>query len=118
MCSLPSATEWGNFYGWVDGMREAGQETSRPAVSGLARDQGRPHGTHATSSATASSDDRADEMGSINYELERLRLRTRALELRRRSADDPRHAAIARVADDPREANTEGGIFPAIFGTV
>jgi len=22
------------------------------------------------------------------------------------------------VADDPREANTEGGVFPAIFGTV
>jgi phosphate transport system permease protein len=22
------------------------------------------------------------------------------------------------VSDDPREANTEGGIFPAIFGTV
>ena len=22
------------------------------------------------------------------------------------------------VADDPRESNTEGGIFPAIFGTV
>ncbi|MBE1043032.1 hypothetical protein IH768_25925, partial [Escherichia coli] len=22
------------------------------------------------------------------------------------------------LSDDPREANTEGGIFPAIFGTV
>ena len=22
------------------------------------------------------------------------------------------------VADDPRESNTEGGVFPAIFGTV
>ena len=28
------------------------------------------------------------------------------------------HNAWKFVADDPREANTEGGIFPAIFGTV
>jgi len=28
------------------------------------------------------------------------------------------HAITAFVTEDPREANTEGGIFPAIFGTV
>lgn len=28
------------------------------------------------------------------------------------------HAFIAFLVDDPREANTEGGVFPAIFGTV
>ncbi len=28
------------------------------------------------------------------------------------------HALAAFILDDPREANTEGGIFPAIFGTV
>ena len=28
------------------------------------------------------------------------------------------HAAVKFVIDDPREANTEGGVFPAIFGTV
>ena len=28
------------------------------------------------------------------------------------------HSAWAFITDDPREANTEGGIFPAIYGTV
>lgn len=131
-----------------------------------------------------------NEIGAVNYELERIRLATRRLELdgktpasdatayerlaERRAALDARYAELAErrralyqelnrdsivvrtvdgqelntplsklvagyrpnqmsllgkslfwfgklwefVADEPREANTEGGIFPAIFGTV
>ncbi|MGJ8690613.1 MAG: phosphate ABC transporter permease PstA [Gammaproteobacteria bacterium] len=183
--------EWGNFYGYVQEVKEFGV----PVVS---------------SDPADASDDRAwlvleerieralalydqieeledDEIGSVNYALERLRLEQRGLELR--GTDTPERLAqldaersewdtlyetlqtrlnqlyddaerdtvvmtamngdsteinVAQIvrayqpnamhignkivvygqklweflSDEPREANTEGGIFPAIFGTV
>lgn len=175
--------EWGVFIGMLTGVREAGQLVSDPDSWKVFQ----------------RSLDRVDELrdeihdlenggiGKVNYRLERLRLKTRGLEL---SAKDDEEALkdienqksslqqeyaeleeqlgrlyqalqqdmvsvstmdgqelelpmatildayrpnqmnltgkIAHffrylwkfVADDPREANTEGGIFPAIFGTV
>jgi len=183
--------EWGNFYGYVQEIKESGV-------------------TVVSSDPASASDDRAwlvleerieralalydqieeledDEIGSVNYALERLRLEQRGLELR--GTDTPERLAqleaersewndnyvilqerlnqlyeeaerdtvvmtamngesteinVAQIvrayqpnamhignkivvygqklweflSDEPREANTEGGIFPAIFGTV
>jgi phosphate transport system permease protein len=179
--------EWGNFYGRLVELRHgekilAGGPAAWPALLAL----------HAEKLAEreAIRDLEKGEIGAVNYEIERLRLDERRLEIdpppaaeleRRRAAiaaalaDREReyHAlaerlfaaraaldaeravmeaadgtrkeipvgAIVRalrpnamgtggklalyasrirefVADDPRESNTEGGIFPAIFGTV
>lgn len=183
--------EWGNFYGYIQEVKESGV-------------------TVVSSDPADASDDRAwlvleerieraltlydqieeledDEIGSVNYALERLRLEQRGLELR--GTDTPERLAqldaersewdtlyetlqtrlnqlyddaerdtvvmtamngdsteinVAQIvrayqpnamhignkivvygqklweflSDEPREANTEGGIFPAIFGTV
>jgi len=176
--------EWGNFYGYLLAVKESGRlvadgEAAWPALQErLAR-------------SSELFDERyrleKKDIGAINYALERLRLKTRSLELKGRldaaaQADlqaeraelDARYQvlekqlvelnqALARdsvvmrasdgreielnlgkivhayrpnamspldklgfyfaklgefVGDDPREANTEGGIFPAIFGTV
>ena len=176
--------EWGNFYGFLLSISENGKvvavsDTAGEALAGrLERavdlfDEIRSIQTH--------------EIGSVNYELERLRLKQRRLELD--GVEDPEaYAAIEKerqalqkdydvqrermttlfdeirrdsmrvetmdgkqidiplekvvrvyypnamglfaklgfyfekiwefVSDEPREANTEGGIFPAIFGTV
>ena len=183
--------EWGNFYGYVQEVKEAGStvaqsDPSNPndsrAWEALQQRIERALGIHAQIETLEE-----DEIGDVNYALERLRLQRRGLELR--GTDTPeRIAAIdAEVAsweanyvilqsrladlyeeidrdtvvmsamndgvteisvseivrafqpngmhlgnkivvygqklweflsDDPREANTEGGIFPAIFGTV
>jgi phosphate transport system permease protein len=176
--------EWGNFYGFIRAVKQDG----RVAVEG-----------DAAAVAVAERLSRAleiheqirhaekDEIGAINYGLERLRLRTRRLELdndidpAKRSDLEAEGKALQAeyeslqqklvdlygqirrdsllvevsggqqvevplqkivrvyypnamnlsgklafyfgklgefVGDEPREANTEGGIFPAIFGTV
>lgn len=177
--------EWGNFYGYVEGLEENGEAVASgddpwPEIAArLERTQAlRERIEHIEK----------DRMGSVNYELEHLRLRTRELELENAPADHPGYAAIAAdraaldaryetlaaelgalyeqigrdtliartttgdvrklpfaklvrvfqpntmglgaklvhyvdkaaefVTDEPREANTEGGVFPAIFGTV
>ncbi len=177
--------EWGNFYGEVTGLAENGE---RLFVEGSPWDEiaERLERKHALKARIE--DIEKHEMGAVNYALERLRLRTRALELEGAAADDPRYADIAAeraaldaryvvfntelaalykdiardqliartidgrevtlgfdtlvrvfapnrmgigeklahyfakigefVFDEPREANTEGGVFPAIFGTV
>jgi len=176
--------EWGNFYGYVDAIKEngnlvvegAGAWTDLPA---------RMERTQAISDELNRLEKK--EIGGINYQIERLRLRERKAELagqkdavfvaeieQERVALQANFAALqakigelnremARdvlvthvaggksveiplakvvrvyrpnelsvvgkaqfylhsvwnfVSGDPREANTEGGIFPAIFGTV
>ncbi len=185
--------EWGNFYGYLRSIKEAGQEVGR--YDGYDK-------SDAYLALWAELDKRIErvldihddildiekgEIGSINYELERLRLKERGLQLdnvtdqrpydeinqRRKELDEqyeglqerlldlytqinrdsltaevstgevveiqlskivrafrPNDMGVGQkilhyfaklwefVSDDPREANTEGGIFPAIFGTV
>jgi phosphate transport system permease protein len=185
--------EWGNFYGYLRSLKENGQV--------VAEHNGYEKNAEyiALWNRFQQSIDRAldlkdqineiekDDIGAINYELERLRLKERALQLKgitdnaRFAEIDNRRAELnqeyevlqeqlldlytqfnrdtftAEVAngtqieievakvvraflpndmslpekvghyfakiwefmsDEPREANTEGGIFPAIFGTV
>jgi phosphate transport system permease protein len=175
--------EWGNFYGYLQGLKQSGQLVSgSDAWEDLQRRLDRVNELR----------DRARELekgriGSVNYRLERLRLKERGLQLAgitegpelaaieqarqalgieyagletelaelndllRRDAVLVRaasgdvvelpmrnlvdayrpntmrlpaklghflHKAWRFIVDEPREANTEGGIFPAIFGTV
>lgn len=185
--------EWGNLYGYLRSLKESGQE--------IARFDGYEQSAEylalwaelnkRVDRALRIHDDILDiekhEIGAINYELERLRLKERGLQLdnvtdqapydainQRRKALDVAYegmqqrlldlyaqinrdsltaevaggkvveiqlAKVVRifrpnamntgdkmlhyaaklwefVSDEPREANTEGGIFPAIFGTV
>lgn len=176
--------EWGNFYGRLLAVKEAGQvvaqnEAARPA---LEKSLARALALHADIKYIE-----RGAIGSVNYEMERLRLRERGLERKGQlDADMQREIAeeragleaeyqslyrelrqlqeqIARdtitvvamngaekeiklsevvqfhfpnelslpqkiafyghqfwlfLTSDPREANTEGGVFPAIFGTV
>ncbi|WP_293266892.1 phosphate ABC transporter permease PstA [Neptunomonas sp.] len=185
--------EWGNFYGYLRALKEGDKLVGQ--YDGYEKT---PEYVALWESVKASIERaliiRKDiyqiekhEIGSINYELERLRLKQRALELKEISDPAPyaeiearrkelntsyeglqqslidlyteinRDTIIAEVSDgqqidiavakivrafrpndmsvgaklihyaekikefvsdDPREANTEGGIFPAIFGTV
>ena len=176
--------EWGNFYGYLLNVKEAGQLVAEgdTAWGELQRRIDRVDQLHAQISRIEKV-----EIGRINHGLERLRLKTRKLELDDRldtaaQADldaeraqwdaeyrvledklvalqqqfnrdsitvrtaDGREQEITLgkvvrafqpnamstpqklmfyfaklwefVSDEPREANTEGGVFPAIFGTV
>lgn len=180
--------EWGNFHGLMTELREGDKVIARgPEAVWKAF-----HPLHAKKLAQREEveDLEKGEIGDVNYEIERLRLKRRALELqdlppaekeRRGAAIDGEIAAreaeyqkladrlfqlreemetgtlvmqtvggevkempvasvvralrpnrmgtldklglyLSRgwelIADDPRESNTEGGIFPAIFGTV
>ncbi|HHI93497.1 MAG TPA: phosphate ABC transporter permease PstA [Gammaproteobacteria bacterium] len=176
--------EWGNLYGYLNAVQEDGQTVAegRNAWESLQQRLQRATALFAQIRALEKG-----KIGSINYGLERLRLRERGLELEnntdpaeRESIKQARAAlnadyaglqqrltdlykAINRdqmtvtvstgetvtvplakvvhayrpnamslpeklgfyvakvwefVSDEPREANTEGGIFPAIFGTV
>ncbi len=176
--------EWGNFYGYLLNVKEAGQLVAEgdAAWGELQRRIDRVDELHAQISRIEKV-----EIGRINHGLERLRLKTRKLELDDRldavaQADldaeraqwdaeyrvledklialqqqfnrdsitvrtaDGREQEITLgkvvrafqpnamstpqklmfyfaklwefVSDEPREANTEGGVFPAIFGTV
>lgn len=180
-------TEWGNFHGFIVEVISAGQPV---AFGEQAWEALLPMLDRAVRLREQAHELERDEIGSVNYRLERLRLAERRLELEglsRQSAPD-RFAAIDAqrerlnaeyaelrerldalraelsrdsvrvrtidgserviplanivrawrpnamslpakvghyfaklwefVSDDPREANTEGGIFPAIFGTV
>ncbi|GGC09976.1 phosphate transport system permease protein PstA [Marinobacterium zhoushanense] len=185
--------EWGNFYGYLREVKEAGQSVGRH--TGYEK-------TQEYLTLWAEFQQRIDrvldireqilsiekkDIGSINYEIERLRLKERSLDLEQ-STDTAAYAkiearrselnaeyeqlqqrltdlyqqinrdtfvaeiadgreveiAVAKIvraflpndmglaakiihyaekvweflSDEPREANTEGGIFPAIFGTV
>ncbi|TBW40571.1 phosphate ABC transporter permease PstA [Azotobacter chroococcum] len=176
--------EWGNFYGYLLGVKESGRLVAEgeAAWAELQQRIERVAELHAQLAALEKKD-----IGRINHGLERLRLKTRALELDGaldaaaqadlaaeraqwdaqyrelegrlvalqqefnrdsilvRTADGreeeidlgkvvrayrPNAMGLGEklgfyfaklwefVSDEPREANTEGGIFPAIFGTV
>ena len=175
--------EWGNFYGYLLNVKEAGQLVAEgdAAWGELQRRIDRVDELHAQIARIEKV-----EIGRINHGLERLRLKTRKLELDDRldavaqadldaeraqwdaeyrvledklialqqqfnrdsitvrTADGREQeitlgkvvrafqpnamstpqklmfyfAAVEFVSDEPREANTEGGVFPAIFGTV
>ncbi len=176
--------EWGNFYGYLDSIKEGDQIIATQPEWALLQH-------YITASAALFDEIRHIEkelIGKINYRMERLRLRERALALDGVAAGAPAYAEIAAeramledeyngftaqlaglhkklhqfsfvatlangekmeinfakvvrawrpntmnladklvfyftklwefIAEDPREANTEGGIFPAIYGTV
>ncbi len=176
--------EWGNFYGYLKQVKHDGQVVAegKDAWAALEASVERAGELRAKMKDLEKSD-----IGAINYELERLRLRTKRLELegedtpenlaqiekekqalneeynhlreelRDYQAQIKRDSAVFQVmdgqekelsfagiisaikpnemnlfnklgayihnfysflVDDPREANTEGGVFPAIFGTV
>lgn len=176
--------EWGNFYGHLKAVREEGKVV---AEGNAAWDEARKRLERGNALFREALRLEKVDIGKINYELERLRLRERKLMLQERLTeadktgfakqreareaeyrvlqerlDKVRHdlnrdslmvetadgqqveipfAKIADlyspnamnslqkvgfylrkfyefISDDPREANTEGGIFPAIFGTV
>ncbi len=176
--------EWGNFYGYLVELREAGQTVASGETAWEAL---QPRLERAHDLYEQIREIEKDDIGNINYGMERLRLEQRRLELegqatpealaeldRERAELQQRyqalqarlaelHGEIARdsliaeamtgqqveiplakivrayrpnamglgdklgfymaklwefVSDEPREANTEGGIFPAIFGTV
>ncbi len=185
--------EWGNFYGYLRGLKENGDlvasydgyETSAEYMALWTQFQDRIE--RALTIYDQIKTIEKGDIGAINYELERLRLKERSMELKgisdpartqeiadRRQALDAdyqqlqtellelynafnRDTVVAEIAngnvvefrissvvraflpnemhlgnkmahygaklwefvsDEPREANTEGGIFPAIFGTV
>lgn len=176
--------EWGNFYGYLKAVKQEGKVV---AEGDAAWNEARKRLIRGNTLFREALRLEKVDIGKINYQLERLRLRERKLMLeerlteadkaefaRQRAAldaeyrvlqerlDKVRHelerdsvlvetadgqvveipfAKIADmympnamnvlqktgfyvhkfwefVSDDPREANTEGGIFPAIFGTV
>ncbi len=185
--------EWGNFYGRLVAVQEQGESVVDVAANAqLAQQELAQRLQRATDLFEQIRNIERGEIGSINYAMEQLRLRGRALDLRademtaaamtdaraaiaeERAALDQQYEALmaqlselyqalnrdqiavaavdgreaviplAKVVrayypnsmstfdklgfyfaklwefftDEPREANTEGGIFPAIFGTV
>lgn len=183
--------EWGNFYGFLRDIRESGEEIE---ISGASTDNDSllwVEFNERLERALSIRDDiyviEKQEIGQINYAMERLRLRERRIELDgveapvelaeiedRRTELDAEYALLQNelvmlyeivnrdsaifiaaneqeieisfadivraykpnqlglfvklltyfsklgefMTSEPREANTEGGIFPAIFGTV
>jgi phosphate transport system permease protein len=176
--------EWGNFYGYLVAVKQEGEIAAEGEHAGaaLAERIGR-----ALELYGQIRDIEKDEIGAINYGMERLRLKQRKLELDKNNTpenlqaieqetieyrqqydalqlqltklhkDIERDTIVAKtadgqtvelplakivrvyypnamssfdkvlfylekiwefVSDEPREANTEGGVFPAIFGTV
>ncbi len=176
--------EWGNFYGYLEAIKEDGKIVERGAQAWMVL---AGHMQRTLDIFAQIKDIEKGEIGTINYQLERLRLKERKLELEDKldaSAKQSlasekaefekayqalqanlaalhqkirRDSLLAKVAngqeveislekivryyqpnamnvfqksghyiskvweflsEDPREANTEGGVFPAIFGTV
>ncbi|MCO6412134.1 MAG: phosphate ABC transporter permease PstA [Thiogranum sp.] len=177
-------SEWGNFYGFLESVKENGETVAGQQEAWL---ELQPRLQRVTEIRKQVRHLEKGRIGSINYQLERLRLRQRELELegkdtpqalaeiqQQRDALQEDFAALQKelndlylemqrdsaslrvmggqvvdiplanmirayrpnamhlparmgfyasklwefVSEDPREANTEGGIFPAIFGTV
>ncbi len=176
--------EWGNFYGRLKAVKENGKVI---AEGGKANDVVQDRIDRARDLFEQIEDLQKKQIGSVNYALERLRLKQRKLELEGELTDaakqgiarqkkdyqqqyqqlqqqlvklnqaimrdslvavtgDGRELEIplkkvvnltrpnamkvwqksweflrqfgAFISEDPREANTEGGVFPAIFGTI
>ncbi len=178
-------TQWGNFYGFLTGVKESGRTVDVAKASLWEEMQFRLHRVKELRERIEEIE--KTKIGAINFQLEKLRLKKRGLELKSVTERKPyaqieakedqytrdyevlkeeldnlymdiaRDSITARVmtgdeveiklanvvkayrpnamslsekivfyiktfwgfiSDDPREANTEGGIFPAIFGTV
>jgi len=178
-------TQWGNFYGFLEGIEEG--ETQIPVDADKLWQELQTRMSRVDELRDQIHQIEKFDIGRINYQLEKLRLQKRKLELEgindeKTEADisqrrdqlsldyevlknelDQLYVSIARdrvlmrvadgqqkyirladvvkaskpnamgigtklmhyfvnlkdfLTDDPREANTEGGIFPAIFGTV
>jgi phosphate transport system permease protein len=176
--------EWGNFYGYLKNLLRDGQVVAEGEAARAALDETLARVIELHEEVTAI---RKHEIGAINYQIERLRLKKRRLELdgvvdpSAYAAIEAEKAALQKtynklnarlgelgsqlnrdaitvvtqtgtemriplgkivrvyypntmsvfdktvmylaklwefVSAEPREANTEGGIFPAIFGTV
>lgn len=176
--------EWGNFYGFLEGLKRNGELVEGSGESwGLVQEE-----IHRTGEVFENIKYIEQKLiGSINYKMEKLRLKERGLELNNTRTDEAvaalneKRAQLQKdyekltdklsglyqelnqtslvatiaegntveiplakivrafrpnemttlqklgfyfeklwefVSDEPREANTEGGIFPAIFGTV
>ena len=179
--------EWGNFYGFLSSVKESGTDVTLVSNEVALWQEFTARLERALTISDEIYDIEKNDIGDINYEVERLRLRERRLELdgkvspeQRADIDETRQqldadyqalqselvglyeeidrdSAVFIVAnqqeteiklsevvrayqpnsmnllnklgtyfsklgefltDEPREANTEGGIFPAIFGTV
>jgi len=176
--------EWGNFYGYLDAVKEQGQVVATGAEAFKELDQRLVRALDLFDQIHAIEN---KQIGAVNYQVERLRLKQRRLELDGTLTDSAklelqeeraqldaeykslkaeldglyeqvgRDSIVARtmsgaekeiplklivqykqpnkmsllqkigdyfhqlwlfLTQDPREANTEGGVFPAIFGTV
>ncbi|MCG6873444.1 MAG: phosphate ABC transporter permease PstA [Gammaproteobacteria bacterium] len=176
--------EWGNLYGYLREVRESGTRVANGAEAWKEFQDRIARASDLFSRIRAIE---KDDIGAINYAIEKLRLQQRGLEIdgkdtrqnlaeldQQRKVLDAEYAVLRDqlatlntqinrdsftaeimdgreievplakvvrairpntmsrsqklrhyfvkvwefVADDPREANTEGGIFPAIFGTV
>jgi len=176
--------EWGNLYGFIESVKEDGNLVAESTAVWPAFNERLARATKLQEDITSIE---KHEIGSVNYEMERLRLKQRKLELKNKfdarakqeienektildaryksfqsklaslyqqikrdtiqvkistgAVVDVQVGSIVRafkpnamgtfdkvifyvksiwlfVSEDPREANTEGGIFPAIFGTV
>jgi phosphate transport system permease protein len=176
--------EWGNLYGVIKEVREADRVVARGPEAGWSALEARlPEATRLSEEIWRIE---KKEIGAINFQQEKIRLRLRKLEIGRNSAgpqverlkqelvewqasyeqqaarlaelrqtmtasvvvsaagDKAAELSLAQVvqayrpntmgalaktrfylakvwefvSDDPRESNTEGGVFPAIFGTV
>ncbi len=176
--------EWGNFYGYLEALQRDGQVVAAGAGAWTALQE---RLAEALALYERIRDIEKDEIGAINAEVERLRLKARRHQLEgtytperqrelqaRRAELEARYGVLERqlqglyrelnrdavvvrtvdgrtatiplakvvrvyrpnamtasdklrfyfaklwefVSEEPREANTEGGIFPAIFGTV
>lgn len=179
--------EWGNFYGFLDAINESGEPVFTQSGSEEIWMEFTSRLENVLSTYEEIFDIEKNEIGSINYEVELLRLRERRLQLNGEDNNtnlleieasrqvlnsqfsdlqvelDSLYEEIERdsavfiaangqqieiplaeivrayqpnsmgwiaklgvyfdklgefLSDEPREANTEGGIFPAIFGTV
>lgn len=176
--------EWGNFYGYLQAVYEQGTKVAEGAA---AWDEFQTRLQRTLDLREQITDIERNDIGAINYDMERLRLKERRLQLDgddteqalqkiadKRKVLDQEYQALQEtltklyqeinrdsitatvmdgsevtvdlhkivkawlpnqmelldkigfyfhslksfITDDPREANTEGGIFPAIFGTV
>lgn len=185
--------EWGNFYGYLRAIKQDGQEVGRHSAGASIESYNRLWEDLQTRIERSLDiyekikDIEKGEIGSINYNIERLRLKQRGYELdnkltpqvladldAQRAENNARYKVLQKelldlynlanrdtievetadgktldiavsklvhayrpndmgvgqkmlfyfdklgefLTEDPREANTEGGVFPAIFGTV
>lgn len=84
--------EWGNFYGFVDGLKVNGETLDSGGQELWQEIQQRLERKHDFKRQIE--DIEKHRMGAVNYAIERLRRRARVLELEGVAADDPRYAAI------------------------